>query len=65
MDNSGSSEEESLERSSKKGRKSLKRVWKEEVKRMNMQGRKATTTMDYSFLALQFSPFNVSKGFLI
>ena len=27
--------------------------------------KQATTTMDYSFLALQFLPFNVSKGFLI
>ena len=45
MDNSSSSEEESLERSSKKGRKSIKKVREEEFKRLKMQGSQATIKM--------------------
>ena len=37
MDNSGSSDEDSIERSSKKGRKSLKKVREEEAERLKMQ----------------------------
>ena len=45
MDNSSSSEEESLERSSKKGCKSLKKVWEEEAEHLKMQGSQATIEM--------------------
>ena len=45
MANSGSFEEESLERSSKKGCKSLKKVWEEEVECLKMQGSQATIEM--------------------
>ena len=45
MDNFGSYKEESLERSSKKGHKSLKKVWEEEVERMNMKGIQAMNEM--------------------
>ena len=45
MDNFGSSEEESLERSSKKGHKSLKKVREEEVELLKMQGSQATIEM--------------------
>ena len=45
FDNVGSSEEESLERSSKKGRKSLKKVREEEVECLNMQGSQTTIEM--------------------
>ena len=45
MDNSGSSKEESLERSSKKGHKSLKKVREEEVELLKMQGSQATIEM--------------------
>ena len=45
MDNFGSFEEESFERSSKKGRKSLKKVHEEESEHLNMQGSQATIEM--------------------
>ena len=48
MDNFGSSEEESLERSSKKGRKSLKKVREEEAERLKMQGSQAKIKMSIS-----------------
>ena len=38
MDNSGLSDEDSIERSSKKGHKSLKQVREEEAERLKMQG---------------------------
>ena len=48
MDNSGSSNEESLERSKKKGCKSLTKVREEEVERLEMQGIQATIEMSIS-----------------
>ena len=45
MDNSGSSDEYSIKRSSKIGRKSLKKVREEEAKRLKMQGSQATIDM--------------------
>ena len=45
MDNSGSSDEDPLGKSSKKGRKYLKMVWEEEAKRLNMQGSQSTLEM--------------------
>ena len=45
MYNSGSTEAKSLERSSKKGRKTLKKVQEEEVERLKMQGSQATIKM--------------------
>ena len=42
MDNSGSSDEDPLERSTKKGHKSHKTVWEEEVEHLKMQGSQAT-----------------------
>ena len=45
MDDSGSSEEESLERSSKKGHKSLKKVREEEAERLKIQGIQTTIEM--------------------
>ena len=42
MDTSGSSEEDSLKRTSKKGHTSLKKVQEEESKHLNMQGSQAT-----------------------
>ena len=45
MDNSSSINEDSIERSSKKGCKSLKKVWEEEAKRLKMQGSQATIEM--------------------
>ena len=35
------------------------------TKGCRLKYKQATTTMDYSFLSLQFLSFNVSKGFLI
>ena len=48
MDNFGSSKEKYLERSSKKGRKSLKKVQEEEIERLKMQGSQATIEMSIS-----------------
>ena len=45
MDTSGSSEEDSLERTSKKGRKSLKKVREEEAECFKMQGSQYTIEM--------------------
>ena len=45
MDNSGSSDEDPLERSSKKGRKYHKMVQEEEAECLNMQGIQATIEM--------------------
>ena len=45
MDNSGSSEEESLERSSKKGHKHIQKVREEEDEHLKMQGSQATIEM--------------------
>ena len=45
MDNSSSFEEESLERSSKKGHKSLKKVREEEAECLKIQGSQATIEM--------------------
>ena len=45
MDIYGSSNEESLKRSSKKGHKSLKKVREEEAKQLKMQGSQATIEM--------------------
>ena len=45
MDTSGSSEEDSLERTSKKGRKSLKKVREEESKHLKMQESQDTIDM--------------------
>ena len=45
IDNSGSFEEDPLERSSKKGRKSQKTVREEEVERLKMQGSQPTIEM--------------------
>ena len=47
-DNSGSSDENTLERSSKKGRKSHKMVREEEVERLKMQGNQPTIEMSIS-----------------
>ena len=35
------------------------------AKGCRLKYKQSTATMDYSFLALQFLPFNVSEGFLI
>ena len=48
MDDFGSSDEESLERSSKKGHKSLKKVRDEEEERLNMEGSQTTIEMSIS-----------------
>ena len=45
MDTSSSSEEDSLERTSKKGCKSLKKVREEEAECLKMQGSQATIDM--------------------
>ena len=45
IDNSGSSDEDPLGKSSKKGRKSLKMVREEEVERLKMQGSQSTLEM--------------------
>ena len=48
LDNSGSSNEDPLERSSKKGRKYHKMVREEEVERLKMQGNQPTIEMSIS-----------------
>ena len=48
MANSGSSEDESIERSLKKGRKSHKTVREEEAESMKMQGSQPTLEMSIS-----------------
>ena len=48
MANYGSSEDESIKRSSKKGQKSHKTVREEEAERLNMQGSQPTLEMSIS-----------------